>query len=51
MIIKLLTFLFGKIIGNLPEDKRKELWNKFTTLLDEAIKAAAAGAVQGAMKK
>jgi len=51
MIIYLLNKMFGALIGKLPEDQKEELWGKFTALLTEAIKAAAAGAVQGATKK
>ena len=50
MILKLLGFLFKKLIGDLPEDTKKELWIKFSTLMTEVAKAAAAGAVQGATK-
>ena len=47
MIIKLLKFLFSKLIGDIPEEKRRELWLNFNDLLKEAAKAAAEGAVKG----
>jgi hypothetical protein len=50
MIIKLLTLLFNTLIGKLPEDTKKELEGKFTSLITEVVKAGAKGAVEG-MKK
>lgn len=47
MIIKLLTFLFNKVIGELPEDKRKELMEAFNKVMTEAVKATTEGAIEG----
>lgn len=44
MIIKMISFLFGQIIGKVPPEKRKELEAKFMVVLTEAIKAGVAGA-------
>lgn len=49
MIIKLLGFLFKKVIADLPEEKKRELWVKFSILMTEVVKAAAEGAAEGAM--
>lgn len=51
MILKLLTFLFESLIGRLPENKRKELADKFTDLLTEVVKASAEGAIKGMAKE
>ncbi len=51
MIIYLLRKFFKIAIGSLPSEKRTVFWNKFTTLLEEVVKAAAAGAASGAIKK
>lgn len=51
MLIKLLTYFFNILIGRLPEDKKKQLWEGFNKLLTEAVKAGAEGAIKGAMKK
>lgn len=50
MIIKLLSFIFKKVIGTLPEDKKRDLWVRFECLLADVVKAAAEGAVKGSMK-
>ena len=50
MLIEIIKFLFKKIIGNLPEESKRKLWIAFNSVLDEAIKAAAEGAVQGLKK-
>ena len=49
MLIWILKKTFGALIGNLPPEQRTVLWNNFTTLLATAAKAAAAGAVSGAI--
>lgn len=51
MIIYILKKFFKIVIGNLPEEKKRELWIKFNILLEEVVKAAAAGAVSSVMKK
>ena len=50
MIIKLLSFLFLKLIGNLSKDQKQALKKRFDELLSEAIKAGAEGAVSGLKK-
>lgn len=50
MIIKLLTLLFKKIIGDLPEEKKRELWVRFNTLLMDIVKASAEGTAKGIAK-
>jgi hypothetical protein len=44
MIVKMISFLFNKIIGRVPPEQRKELEKKFMVVLTEAIKAGVAGA-------
>jgi len=51
MLIYLLKKFFAISIGKLPPEQRTLLWNRFTTLLMDVAKAAAEGAVQGAMMK
>lgn len=51
MIIYLLKKFFKAIIGDLPEEKKRELWLRFNTLLADVASAAAKGAVEGIMKK
>jgi len=51
MLIKLLKFLFGKLIGSLTPEQKREFWEKFNILISEATKAAVAGAIEGATKK
>ena len=50
MLIKLLTFLFAKVIGNLPEEQKREFWIRFNTLLMDIVKASAEGVTQGITK-
>ncbi len=50
MIIKLLKFLFKKLIGDLPDEQKRKLWLDFTDLLREVTKARAEGAVRGLKK-
>ena len=50
MIIKFLNFLFGTLVGKLPEGTKKELEAKFKDLLMETIKAGTEGAVAGMNK-
>lgn len=49
MIINILKFLFNKLIGQLPEATKRKLWFDFNDLLREVAKAAAEGAVAGAI--
>lgn len=51
MIIRLLTFIFKKVIGNLPEDKKQEFRDRFDVLLKDVVKAATEGAVKGSYPK
>lgn len=51
MIIKLITMLFGILIGKLPQKTKDELRARGKQLLLDAIKASAEGAVRGTMKK
>lgn len=51
MLLKLLKFLFKKLIADLPPETKHKLWLDFQDLLREVVKAAATGAVSGAMKK
>jgi hypothetical protein len=44
MIIKLISFLFSKLIGNLSPEQKKDLETKFMAVMSEAIKAGVAGA-------
>jgi len=50
MLIKTLRFLFSKLIGNIPEEKKRQLQLDFNDLLREVVKAAAEGAVKGVVK-
>lgn len=50
MILKLLTFLFEKLIGRLPEEQRDTLRKEFGELLVKVIEAGAKGAAEGAAK-
>ncbi len=50
MIIKLLKFLFGNIIGTLPAEDRERFSQQFSDLLSDVVTAAAKGAVEGAKK-
>ena len=50
MLIWLLKKTFGTLIGNLPEEQKRELWIKFTTLIEIAAKAAVEGAIQANKK-
>lgn len=51
MIIYLLKKFFKIIIGDLPEEQKHKFWLDFNDLLKEVIKAAAEGAVKGAVSK
>lgn len=51
MILKLLTFLFGSLIGKLPPETKKDLEDKFTNLLAEVVKAGVAGTIEGMKKR
>ena len=51
MIIYLLKKMFKLIIGDLPEAQRIEFRRQFNKLLGDIAKAAAEGAVAGAIKK
>ena len=51
MIKYLLKKFFKIIIGDLPEEQKRQFWAKFNILLMDITKAAAEGAVAGAMKK
>jgi len=51
MLINLIRFIFGKLIGDVTPEQKKILLAKFETLLTEVASAAAQGAVAGAMKK
>lgn len=50
MIIKLLSWLFNKVIGNFPEEKKDYFWLRFNQLMAEVVKAGAEGAVKGYAK-
>lgn len=43
MLIRLLHFLFSKLIGDLPEEKKRELWIKFNELITSATEGFAKG--------
>lgn len=48
MIVKTISFLFGKLVGRVPEPRRTELRNNLEDLLVEVVRAGAEGAVKGA---
>ena len=48
MLIKVFVFIFGKLIGKIPEDKKAVLVEKFKELLTEMVKAGVKGAIEGA---
>ena len=50
MIIKLISFLFSKLIGNLSKEQKQALKKRFDELLSEAIKAGVAGTISGLKK-
>lgn len=50
MILVMLKILFSKLVGDIPKEKRDDLWDKFTDLLKEVAEAAAKGAAEGARK-
>ena len=47
---KTIGFLFDKIIGKLPEDKKEEYKKRLRSLLMDAIKAGAEGTARGVTK-
>ena len=47
MTIKLLQFIFSKVIGDFSPEQKAVFQKKFNELLSEVIKAAAEGAVKG----
>ena len=51
MIIYILKKFFRIIIGDLPPEKRTEMWSRFNTLLIDIARASAEGAVVGTLKK
>lgn len=44
MIVRLLRYLFKHLIGDLPEEEKKELWIKFNELLASACEGMVRGA-------
>ena len=50
MLIYLLRKLFTTLIGNIPEEKKRQLQLDFNDLLRDVVKAAAEGAVKGVIK-
>ena len=47
MLLKLLSALFGRLIGSLPAEQREPLREEFHAVLAKAVGAAAEGAVRG----
>lgn len=47
MLFKLLGFIFTKLIGKVPENKREGLKKEFTKLSTELVKALAEGTAKG----
>lgn len=47
MIVKLISKLFGLLIGRLPEDKKAELMKRGRELLMDVIKSGVEGGVKG----
>lgn len=49
MLIWLLKKTFGALIGKVPADQQAVFWARANTIITDLVKAAAAGAVAGAI--
>ena len=50
MLLKLFSFIFGKLIGDLPPEKKAELWKGLAMLLEHAAEGGARGISEGAIE-
>jgi hypothetical protein len=48
MLIWILKTTFSKLVGNVPPEKKKLVWEKFQELLTALAEAGVKGAVEGA---
>jgi hypothetical protein len=49
MFLKILEITFGKLIGKVPEEKKKKLWGGLIMVLDHAVESGAKGLSEGAV--
>ena len=49
-MLKLFGVIFGKLIGKMSPEQKKEAWIKFNDLTKTLVQSAAAGAAEGMVK-
>ena len=50
MLVVALKFLFGKLVGDIPEEQKKKALEQFESLLSTVAEAAAKGAAEGVVE-